>query len=72
MQCSRCKGEVPSLLQGWAKTSPRHVYNRIVHTALEMEDGVVMEDVDLFDGRLVVWLQRRGVPGVAIAPIDGG
>ena len=47
-------------------------HSRNIQTALEMEEGVVMEDLDLFDGRLVVWLRRRGVPGVAVAPIDGG
>ena len=43
-----------------------------VETALEMAEGVAMRDLDFFDGNLTVWLRRRGGPGIAIAPIDGG
>ena len=50
---------------------PCCVRGRSVETAVEMEEGVVMEDLDFFDGRLVVWLRRQGVPGVAVAPFDG-
>ncbi len=43
-----------------------------VETALELEEGVVMGDLDFFDGHLAVWLRWLGNPGIAVAPIDGG
>ena len=48
------------------------MFSGAAETALELEAGVVMQDLDFFHGRLTVWLRRHGKPGVAVAPINGG
>ena len=36
-----------------------------------MEDGTVIQDLDIFRDRIVLWLRRRGVPGIAVLPLSG-
>lgn len=38
---------------------------------LEPEEGTVIQDLDFFYGRIVVWLRRNGVPSLAVLPLSG-
>ena len=42
-----------------------------VEVVLEADQGTAIQDLDFFKDRIVVWLRREGVPGLAILPLSG-